>query len=133
MPQLDKLLAQVAPRGGKALWLEPGRQPLLRLASGGELALLANTLPASMIELLVNEVLPGELAEAWTSRGEASFDYGAAGETFRLNLMRGPLGPQLLASHGARTAPLAAFSARATTPIPARAPAAGSAQRDGPQ
>lgn len=35
MPQLDKLLAHIAPRGGTGLILEPERQPMLQMAGGG--------------------------------------------------------------------------------------------------
>jgi len=68
MPQLDKLLAHIAPRGGVALRLEPNQQPMLHLASGGELALLANPLPSTMLDLLAREVLPSGLAAAWSTR-----------------------------------------------------------------
>jgi len=125
MPQLDKLLAQIAPRGGTSLRLEPGRQALLRRGDGTELALLANAIPASMIDLLIREVLPREQEDAWKSRGEASFDYAAGGEGFRLALSRSAQGPQLQAipalRPGMATAPVAAFPARdagmATAPV----------------
>ena len=73
MPQLDKLLAHVTPRGGIGLLLEPDHQPMLQMAGGGDLALLPNTFPSTMIEMLARELLPHYLEETWNTRGEASF------------------------------------------------------------
>jgi twitching motility protein PilT len=88
MPQLDKLLAHVTPRGGIGLNLEPDRQPMLQMAGGGDQALLPNPIPSTMMEMLAREVLPHGLEESWNSRGEASFEHGAGGETFRITLTR---------------------------------------------
>jgi twitching motility protein PilT len=113
MPQLDKLLATIATRGGVALRLEPNRQPMLQLANGAEQALLANPIPSTMIEMLAREVLPGHLEEAWNSRGEASFDHTAGAESFRLTLSRSAQGIRILAD------PLARPEA-AAAPVPSR-------------
>ena len=115
MAQIDRLLAHIIPRGGVGLVLEPEQPPVLQLADGRRLALLANALPATMVELLAREVLPGALEEAWTARGEAAFDHPAGAGTYRITLARGPLGVRIQA------APLAQAAAPAVPP--AQAPA----------
>jgi twitching motility protein PilT len=132
MPQLDKLLAHIAPRGGVALRLEPNQQPMLHLANGGDLALLANPLPSTMLDLLAREVLPSGLAEAWNTSGEASFDHAAGGESFRITFSRSPQGIHICAdlrSDDRPGSPVAAVPAAhaaqapvAAAPVPARIP-----------
>ncbi|MDR3671662.1 MAG: hypothetical protein P4L36_12510, partial [Holophaga sp.] len=110
MPQLDKLLAHIAPRGGTGLCMEPDRQPMLQMASGADQALLPNPIPSTMIELLAREVLPHHLEEVWNTRGEASFDHSAGGEAFHLTLTRSPQGIRIQA--GALPRPGAALAPR---------------------
>jgi len=102
MPQLDKLLAHITPRGGIGLCLEADRQPMLQTAGGADLALLPNPIPSTMIEMLAREVLPHSLEEAWKTRGEASFDHSAGGESFHLTFSRGSLGVRIQAAPAAR-------------------------------
>jgi twitching motility protein PilT len=98
MPQLDKLLAHITPRGGVGLCLEADRQPMLQTAGGADLALLPNAIPSTMIEMLAREVLPHSLEEAWNTRGEASFEHTAGGESFRLTFSRGTQGIRIQAA-----------------------------------
>ena len=89
MPQLDKLLAAIASRGGTALKLAPNQQPMLKLQDGQDVPLLANPLPPTLIEMLAKEVLPSALEDAWQVTGKARFEYPLGGETFHLLLTRG--------------------------------------------
>jgi twitching motility protein PilT len=107
MPQLDKLLATIVPRGGTGLMMVPNLQPMLRLPDGQEVALLANPLPSTMLEMLAKEVLPSHLAGAWQTKGDAQFDHSAGGETFRLSLTRRHDGIQILAEPAPKGAGLA--------------------------
>jgi twitching motility protein PilT len=88
MPQLDKLLAAIAPRGGVALRLAPNQQPMLRLQDGQEQPLLANPLPPTLIEMLAKEVLPGHLESEWLVSGKVRFNLASGSETFQLVLTR---------------------------------------------
>ena len=117
MPQIDKLLAHITPRGGVALTVEPDRQPMLQLADGGSLALLPSPIPSSMIEMLTREALPSRLTEAWQTRGEAAFDHQVGAESFRVTCTRGPQGIRIQATPGARAA-----QAPALPPVPAPSP-----------
>ena len=119
MAQIDKLLAHIASRGGIGLELEPDRQPMLKLADGNSQALLPNPIPSTMIEMLVREVLPHHLEEAWNTRGEASFDHAAGADSFRLTLSRSALGTRLHA--GALPRPATAPGA-SLVPVPAAVP-----------
>jgi len=103
MPQLDKLLAHIAPRGGTGLILEPERQPMLQMAGGGQQALLPNPIPSTMLEMLAREVLPHHLEETWNSRGEASFEHSAGGEAFHISFTRSPQGIRIQAGALPRT------------------------------
>ena len=115
MPQLDKLLAHVTPRGAIGLSLEPDRQPMLQLPGGGGQALLPNPMPSTMLEMLAREVLPHGLEESWNTRGEASFEHSAGGEAFRITFTRSPLGIRIQAG----TLPRAGAAAPPLAPPPA--------------
>jgi twitching motility protein PilT len=97
--------------------MEPDRQPMLQLAGGGDQALLPNPLPSTMIEMLAREVLPHHLEEGWNTRGEASFDHAAGGESFRITLSRSPQGIRIQA--GAVSRPASQGAALAAAPAPA--------------
>jgi twitching motility protein PilT len=133
MPQLDRLLAHITPRGGLRLRLEPNAPPILELAGGTEVPLLANPLPPTMIEVLAKEVVPSAKEAAFAATGEASFDHEAGTETFRIVVNRGPAGFRITAepSRGSAAQPrstvpggiaLAAPPAPAAAPAPAPAP-----------
>jgi len=123
MPQLDKLLAHIAPRGGVSLRLEPNVQPMLRMPNGSDLALLANPIPSTMIDMLAKEVLPGHLEQAWNASGSASFEHSAAGEAFRITFTRSPRGIGIQADTLAPARP-AAPPAPVPPPMPEARPAA---------
>jgi twitching motility protein PilT len=116
MPQLDKLLAHVTPRGAIGLNLEPDRQPMLQLAGGGDQPLLPNPIPSTMLEMLAREVLPHSLEENWNSRGEASFEHSAGGEAFRITFTRNPQGIRIQAG---ALPPAGAAALRPAPPAPA--------------
>jgi len=97
MPQLDKLLAHITPRGGIGLCLEPDHQPMLRMPGGADQPLLPNAIPPTMMEMLAREVLPHHLEDTWNTRGEATFEHLAGGETFRLTFTRNPHGIRIQA------------------------------------
>jgi len=131
MPQLDKLLGHITPRGGVRLRIEPNVPPVLDLAAGGELALLANPLPSTVLEALVREVLPSAGEASLNSTGEAQFEHPCGQELFRVQLTRGPLGTRVVAEPIRSAAPEAAPQPQAApTPAPARfaAPQAALAQ-----
>jgi hypothetical protein len=92
MPQLDKLLAHITPRGGLRLRLEPNAPPVLVMAAGNETPLLTNSLPPTMIEVLAKEVVPTAREGQLRTTGEVLFDHEAGGETFRILVSRGPAG-----------------------------------------
>ncbi len=118
MPQIDKLLAHITPRGGVALTVEPDRQPMLLLADGGSLALLPSPIPSPMIEMLTREALPSRLTEAWQTRGEATFDHQVGAESFRVTCTRGPFGIRIQATPAARAPELLPVAAPAAAPRP---------------
>jgi len=134
MPQLDRLLAHITPRGGLRLRLEPNAPPILEMSGGVEMPLLANPLPPSMVEALAKEVVPTAKEAALAATGEAYFDHEAGGELYRVLVSRGPQGTRITAepSRGAatetqplprRTNPPAA-PVTAPLPVPAAAPPA---------
>jgi twitching motility protein PilT len=98
MAQLDKLLVHTASKGGKCLLLEPNQPPQMRTPDGRSLALLANPVPMTMLELLTKEVLPSRLAESWLQTGEASFNYVTGPHTFSIAIQRGTLGIRIEAT-----------------------------------
>ena len=123
MPQLDKLLATIVPRGGTSLVLAPNKQALLKLSDGSDLPLLANPLPPTMLDMLAKEVLPRHLETSWLTTGEAHFDYQLGNEAFRLALTRSHDGIQIEALPGApepgNSAPArVALTADLTSPSP---------------
>ena len=107
MPQLDKLLAHITPRGGVGLRVEPNQQPMLGMADGSELPLLANPLPPTMVEMLAKEVIPGHLENAWHTSGEATFDHGVGEDLYRLTLSRTQAGIRILGSPMAKAPAIA--------------------------
>ena len=124
MPQLDKLLATITPRGGLRLKLEPNAPPVLVMAAGTETPLLANPLPPTMIEVLAKEVVPPSKTAELQSTGEAYFDYTAGAETFRLFVSRGPVGLSIAAEpvrgDATETLPLPRRAVPAPSPAQAR-------------
>ena len=88
MPQLDKLLAHISPRGGLRLRMEPNAPPVLDLAAGTQVALLANPLSSLMIEALAKEVVPFAKEASLASTGEADFEHSAGMEVFRVKNSR---------------------------------------------
>ena len=115
MAQLDKLLAHIAPRGGKGLRMEPNQQPQLELLSGGSLALLPNPVPTTMLDMLASEILPFQLKDQWLSEGKAVFDYEAGGQPFQITLNRGSQGTVISAEPSGQTP--ATPSPQRTAPI----------------
>jgi len=143
MPQLDKLLAALAPRGGTGLQLSPNKPPMMRYPDGQEAALLANPLPPTLIEMLTKEVLPAHLEDDWLVTGKARFDYPLGGENFLLVLGRTVEGITVFAEpsapggasappepHPAAAAP-APMAVPAPSAAPALPPAIGPARVDG--
>src|SRR6266568_624800 len=131
MPQLDKLLAHVTPRGAVGLSMEPDHQPMLRMPAGGDQALLPNPIPSSMLEMLAREVLPRGLEDSWNTRGEASFEHSAGGEAFRITFTRSPQGIRIQAGALPRTgavAPRPPAPAPPAPPVPAAPEAFAPAQ-----
>jgi twitching motility protein PilT len=105
MAQLDKLLAHIAPRGGKSLLMEPNQQPQLELLAGGSLALLPNPVPTTMIDMLASEILPFQMKDQWLSQGKAVFDYDAGGQRYQITLNRGAQGTIISAEPAGQPAP----------------------------
>jgi twitching motility protein PilT len=103
MPQLDKLLAHILPRGARALRMEPNQQPVLDMDDGGTYALLANPVPSTMIEMLAREVVPSHLEATLAQRGEATFDHEAGDLLFRISLTHVAGGMRILAEPGGGT------------------------------
>ena len=120
MPQLDKLLAAIAPRGGTGLSLAPNKPPMMRQPDGQETALLANPLPPTLIEMLTKEVLPAHLEADWLVSGKARFDYPLGDEHFLLVLGRTAEGISIFAEPAAPGGALAvpAVPAIALAPMP---------------
>jgi len=137
MPQLDKLLAAIAPRGGTGLLLAPNKPPMMRQLDGQETPLLANPLPPTLIEMLAKEVLPSLLEADWLVTGKARFDYPLGGGNFLLVFSRGvegitvsaePCAPGSAtpASHGAEPGHALPHPA-GVAPVPAPPPAPAAA------
>ena len=122
MPQLDKLLAAIASRGGTALKLAPNQPPMLKLQDGQEVPLLANPLPPTLIEMLAKEVLPMAMEDAWQMTGKARFDYPLGTETFHLVLTRGVEGITIATEPVPGGDPAPAIPPPAPLPPPAAAP-----------
>jgi len=125
MAQLDRLLAHITPKGGVRLRVEPNAIPVLELAGGAELPLLANPLSATMIEALAKEVVPSAHEAGLARTGEARFDHEAGTERFRLQVGRSLQGLRIIAEPaGTPAAPAPAPSPLAPSPVaPAPAPA----------
>jgi twitching motility protein PilT len=141
MPQLDKLLAHITPRGGLRLRLEPNAPPVLVMAAGNSTPLLANALPPTMIEVLAKEVVPIALEGQLRSTGEILFDHEAGGETFRILVSRGAAGFTISVEPAQgptatqplpRRADLAPAAAPPPAPVPAPAPAPAPPPRPAP-
>jgi twitching motility protein PilT len=112
---------------------------MLHMANGSELALLANPIPSTMLDLLAREVLPGHLQEAWSTSGEASFNHSAGDEAFRITFTRSPQGIRILADALPRT-PFATLPAETAAPavaalaaVTAVAPIASAAPAEAPR
>lgn len=88
MAQLDRLLTHVAAKGGALLRMLPNQPPTMETASGSELPILSSPVPPTMLEVLVREILPSSQAEGWLATGEATFDYIAGSDRFRVALAR---------------------------------------------
>ncbi|MBI4914179.1 MAG: PilT/PilU family type 4a pilus ATPase [Acidobacteria bacterium] len=101
MARIDKLLATIHSKSGKAIRMDPGQQPTLEVGSGARLPLLAEPTPAGMIELLAMEVLPPALRDEFLMGGEVSFDHEAGGQTFRITCSRSSAGIHILAEPAA--------------------------------
>ena len=125
MPQLDKLLGQIIPRGALRLRMEPNARPVLELPDGGELALLANPLPSTMLEALAREILPPAGEASLNATGEASFDHATELAGFKILVRRGPLGTSISAvtapspqQHPVSAPPPVVHPAPAPAPLP---------------
>ncbi|WP_005032371.1 type IV pilus twitching motility protein PilT [Holophaga foetida] len=119
MAQLDKLLIHILPKGAEALRLEANKPPMLHMPSGIQSPLLANPVPATMLELLAREVVPAAELASWQTTGEAAFDYITGSQTFRIQLGRTPLGTFIQAAPVTESIPVT----QASVPPPAPAPA----------
>ncbi|HNX95011.1 MAG TPA: PilT/PilU family type 4a pilus ATPase [Holophaga sp.] len=91
MAQLDKLLVHAASRGAMSLRLETGQKPTMELPTGSQ-PLLAQAVPATMMELLAREVIPTSAQAGWLSSGEARFEYEAGDQHFQISIERTPQG-----------------------------------------
>ena len=91
MAQLDKLLVHAASRGAMSLRLETGQKPTMELPTGSQ-PLLAQAVPATMMELLAREVIPASAQAGWLSSGEARFEYEAGDQHFQIAIERTPQG-----------------------------------------
>ena len=122
MPQIDKLLAHITPRGGVALRWSPTASPCCSWPTGRSLALLPNPIPSTMIEMLAREVLPSRLEEAWHTRGEATFDHSAGSRVVPGHLHPGPPGHPHPGRRPGPPRPRAAPAVPARLPRPRRRP-----------
>ena len=119
MAQLDRLLAQITLRGAASLRLVPDQQPMLESAAGTQTPLLPTPVPPTLLEHLVNEILPMEQEEALARTAQASFTYGVGGQNFRIAVSRGSQGLTLVAEPEGGAAP-----APSRVPDPIAAPPA---------
>ncbi|HJW72456.1 MAG TPA: PilT/PilU family type 4a pilus ATPase [Geothrix sp.] len=128
MAQLDRLLTQVIAKAAHRLEVKGDRKPRLELKSGEFVDLLPNAIPSVMVDVLAGDVVPPDLKAAWSSSGEAQFDYNLNGQSFKISLSRYSDIPQILAEHVgpavSSPAPVAPRPAPATTTVEAsQAPA----------
>ncbi len=92
MAQVDKLLQQIVMRGARSLRIEPNQPPYVEFPGGGSAPLLAQALPATMLDHLTQEVIPSHAMNAWAQSGQVVFEHKVDGTNFRVAIERTAIG-----------------------------------------
>jgi twitching motility protein PilT len=83
MAKIDRFLLQIVEKGGTVVRLDPDEPPVVELPGGHRIPLSRQKIQGSVVDGLVQEVLPEQLGAAYLRGEKVSFEHGAAGGHFQ--------------------------------------------------
>jgi len=98
MAKIDRFLVLMVDQGGCVVRLGPGEPPVVELPGGHRVPLSTQELKGTMVDALVQEILPEHLEPAYLRGEKISFEHPAAGGRFQCLVNRSGLGARIVAA-----------------------------------